>query len=368
MNLSHISVKRPITTIMVLLMVFLIGTVSLVKIPQDLFPDIQLPIALVMINYPNASPEEVETMITKPIEEQLAAVENLDSIYSLCSAGSSVTAVKFSTDTDMNFATLNMREKIALVQDYLPDEASDPIVMKMDMNAAPIMQIYISGDMSLTDLYNKIDGDVTNEFKRVDGVASVSLIGGIEEEVAINFDQERLNGYGLTLSAMSQMLSAENLNRPSGTISKGSTEVIVRTMGEFKNIEELAKYPITLPTREIINLQDISTISMQQKEQESISRVDGRTGIGVIITKQSVGNTVDVCKAVQKTLQKLEEKNPDLHFTIGFNQADFIQNAVSSVATSGITGAILAIILIFLFLRNFGSTMVMAISIPSSFL
>jgi len=353
---------------MVLLMVVLIGTVSLIQIPQDLFPNIQLPIALVMINYPNASPEEVETMITKPIEEQLAAVENLDTIYSLSSAGSSITAVQFSTDTDMNFATLNMREKIALVQDYLPDEASDPIVMKMDMNAAPIMQIYVSGDMPLTDLYNKIDGDLTNSFKRVDGVASVSLVGGIEQEVAVNFDQERLAGYGLTLSAVSQMLSAENLNRPSGAISKGSTEVIVRTIGEFKNVEELEKYPITLPTREIINLQDIASLSMQEKEQDSISRVDGRTAIGIIITKQSVGNTVDVCKSVESKLHALEKKNPDLHFTIGFNQADFIQNAVSSVANSAITGAILAVIVIFFFLRNFGSTMVIAISIPASFL
>ncbi len=368
MNLSHISVKRPITTVMVLLMVVLIGTVSLIQIPQDLFPNIQLPVALVMINYPNASPEEVETMITKPVEEQLAAVENLDSIYSLSSSGSSITAVQFSTDTDMNFATLNMREKIALVQDYLPDEASDPIVMKMDMNAAPVMQIYVSGDMPLTDLYNKIDGDLTNSFKRVDGVASVSLVGGIEQEVAVKFDQEKLTGYGLTLSSVSQMLAAENLNLPSGTISKGSTEVIVRTIGEFKNVEELSKYPITLPTREIISLQDISTLSMQEKEQTSISRVDGRTAIGIMITKQSVGNTVDVCKAIEKNLHKLEDKNPDLHFTIGFNQADFIQSAVSSVANSAISGAILAVIVIFLFLRNFGSTMVIAISIPASFL
>lgn len=368
MNLSHISVKRPITTIMVLLMVFLIGIVSVIGIPQDLFPEIQLPVALVMVTYPDASPEEVETMITKPIEQQLAAVENLDTLYSMSSAGSSVTVVKFSTETDMNFATLNMREKIALVQGFLPEEASDPIVMKMDMNAAPIMQIYISGDMSLSDLYNKVNGDVTNAFERVNGVASVSVTGGVEEEVAVNFDQERLSGYGLTLSTISQILAAENLNRPSGTISKGSTEVIVRTMGEFKSVEEVAQYPVTLPTREKIHIQDIATVSLQQQEQDSISRIDGQTAIGINITKQSTGNTVDVSKLVQKTIKTLEEKYPDLHFTIGFNQAEFIENAVSSVATSGITGAILAVIIIFLFLRNLGSTMVIAISIPTSFL
>lgn len=368
MNLSHISVKRPVTTIMVLLMVVLIGVVSLVGIPMDLFPDIELPVAIVMTTYPNASPEEVENMITEPLESQLAAVEDLDTLYSMSTAGSSVVLVKFSMGTDMNFATLNMREKVALAKGMLPDEATDPMVMKMDMNATPIMQIFISGDMSLSDLYNRVDGDVSDSFERVNGVASVTVSGGVEEEISVMFDQERLAGYGLTLASISQMLSAENLNRPSGTIDKGSTEVIVRTMGEFKSVEDIAQYPLTLPSREIIHLQDIATISQRYQDQDSISRIDGTGSIGIYITKQSTGNTVDVAKSVQKTIDNLREKNPDLTFTVGFDQSEFITSAVSSVANSAVTGAILAVIVIFLFLRNLGSTMVIAISIPTSFL
>lgn len=368
MNVSTISVKRPVTTVMLLMIVVLLGITSLIGIPMDLLPDMEIPVALVMVSYPNASPQEIETMITEPIEGQLATVEGLDELVSMTTAGSSVTMVQFETGTDMNFATLDMREKVSMIEDYLPENASEPMVLKMNMDSTPVMQVYVSGDMSLDRLYAKVDENVVSAFERSSGVASVSVTGGLETEIAITLEQERLLGYGLSLSSLSQMLAADNLNRPSGEISKGSTQLTVRTLGEFDSIEDVKRYPITLRTGEIVRLGDIATVVEGYQEQTSVSRIDGNIAIGLAVTKQSESNTVDVSKGILKTIKRLQATNPDLTFTVGMDQADFIQSAVSSVAQSAVSGAILAVIIIFLFLKNLSSTAVIAISIPTSFL
>lgn len=368
MNLSSISIKRPVATIMLMLMIVVVGITSLVGIPQDLFPKIEYPVALVMTTYGNASPEEVETMVTEPLEQALASVEGLDEMMSMSMPGSSIVMVQFQMDTDMNFATLNMREKIALVSSYLPDDVGDPTVFKMDMDAMPITQIYVSGDMSLSQLNNQIEDNVVNYFERVAGVASVTVIGGVEEEVAVEVSQEKLAGYGLSLAQIAQILAAENINMPSGDVSKGDTEIVVRTMGEFKSVDDIQNLPITLKDRSIVRLGDIATISDTYQEQESVSRIDEKTAIGIYISKQSDANTVSTSKAVVKEMERLQQKFPDLTFTVGFNQADFIENSISSVSQSAILGGLLAVFVVFLFLKNMRSTLVIALSIPVSLL
>ncbi|WP_312091868.1 efflux RND transporter permease subunit, partial [Aminipila sp.] len=363
MNLSSISIKRPIATIMLMLMVVVLGVAAVIGIPQDLFPKIEYPVALVMTTYSNASPEEVETMVTDPLEQALASVEGLDEMMSMSMPGSSIVMVQFQMDTDMNFATLNMREKIAMVESYLPDDAGDPTVMKLDLNAMPITQIYISGDMPLDQLNSQIEDNVLNYFERVAGVASVMAMGGVDEEIAIEISQDKLSGYGLSLGQIAQILVAENINMPSGDVSKGDTEIVVRTMGEFKSVDDIKNLPITLNDRSIVRLQDIASISDTYQEQESISRIDGKTAIGVFITKQSDANTVSTSNAVLKEMDKLKQKFPELTFTVGFNQADFIQNSINSVSESAIMGGLLAVLVVFLFLKNVRSTLVIALSI-----
>lgn len=368
MNLSKLAIKRPVACIMLMLIVVLVGSVSLFGLPRDLMPKMEFPVALVMVQYPNASPEEVETMITKPLEQSLATVEGLDEIISMTSQGTSVVLVQFQMDVDMNFATLNMREKIALITDFLPSEASDPMVMKMDMNAAPVMQVYVSGDLPLAELNQTIHDNLLSYFERTSGVASVNVYGGVTEEVSVNFDQERLSGYGLTLAQIGQMLAAENINMPSGNVLNGSNEIIVRTLGEFESIDDLKNLPIPLQDRSIVRLSDIATIENQYQDPSAISRVDGKTSIAITVTKQSDANTVNVSKDINKEILKLQKQYPDLNFVVGFDQADFINSSISSVAQSAILGALLAVVVIFLFLRNASTTMIIAISIPTSLL
>ncbi len=368
MNLSSLSIKRPVATIMLMLMVVVLGISSLVGIPQDLFPKIDYPVAIVMTTYNNASPEEVESMITDPVEQALASVEGLDEMMSMSMPGQSIVMVQFQMDTDLNFATLNMREKIAMVEGFLPSDAGDPTVLKMDLDSIPITQIYVSGDMSLNQLNNQIEDNVVNYLERVSGVASVDVIGGLEQEVSVEVSPDKLEGYGLSLAQLAQFLATENINMPSGDVSKGDTKIVVRTMGEFKSVDDIKNLPINLKDRSIIRLGDIATISDTYQEQESISRIDGKTAIGMFITKQSDANTVSTAKAVIKEIDALQKKFPSLTFTVGFNQADFIQNSITSVSQSAILGGLLAILVVFLFLKNMRSTLVIALSIPVSLL
>ena len=199
-SLAHLTIKRPVATIMIVLMVVVLGFSAVIDIPRDLMPNMELPMALVMTTYSNASPEEVETMVTSTLEASLAAVEDLNEMISYSMEGTSIVLVEFNYGTDMNFASLNMREKIALVSDYLPDTCSEPMVMKLDMNTLPTMQLYVSADMPLEELNALVENNVTNYFERASGVASVSVTGGVDEEISVVFNQESLANYGLTLS------------------------------------------------------------------------------------------------------------------------------------------------------------------------
>ncbi|MCL1809610.1 MAG: efflux RND transporter permease subunit [Clostridiales bacterium] len=365
---SNLAIRRPVATAMLTLMVAVVGISSLIGIPQDLFPRIQYPAAIVLTSYPNASPEEVENLVTKPLERVLASVENMDQIYSVTMQGQSIVMIEFRMDTDMNFATLNMRERIALVTRALPKDAGDPMVIKMDMNAMPIMQVYASGDMPMHQLNNEIENNVLTYFERTKGVASVRVTGSVSEEITLAFNPEKLTGYGINLAQISQILAAENINLPSGDVTKGSTEVIVRTIGEFKSVDDIKDLPVALMDRSIVRLADIATVTQGYADTDSITRIDGRTAIGIMITKQSDANTIEVSKSINKVIGSLHETFPDIHFSVGFDQADYIQNSLNSVARAAILGGLLAMLVVFLFLRNFRTTLVIAISIPVSLL
>lgn len=368
MNLSSVSIKRPVATIMLMLMVVVLGVFSFFSMPRDLMPKIEFPVALVMCSYENAAPQEVESMVTKPLELALASVEGLDSMFSITIQGQAIVAVQFDMDQDMNFATLNMREKIALVADYLPSTAGDPMVLKLDMNALPVSQIYVSSDLPLYELNQVLEDTVISKFERIGGVASVDVTGGIEEEITMIVDQEKLSSYGLNLSILSQILASENINMPSGNMTKGSKEVIVRTVGEFKSIEDMKNIPLVLPDHSILRLSDLGSIEEGIKDPDSITRIDGSTAIGIMITKQSDANVVNVSDSVGSLIKELEQEHPELSFVVGFDQADFINKSLNWVAQAALAGAILAIFVVFLFLLNIRSTLVIALSIPTSIL
>ena len=366
MNISKTSVMRPVSTIMLMLIIVVLGAVSFTKLPMDLYPKMELPYAMCLIQYPNAAPTEIENLVTKPVEQQMATVENIKGIYSYSMEGTSLVLCELTMGTDMDFATLDMREKIDMIKDYLPDKATEPLILAMDPTLMPIAQLYVFGDMSLEELNSLVEEEIIPAIERSEGVAAASGFGGTEKEISVKFDQERLAGYGLTLSDISQMLAAENINLPSGNVKQGAKELVVRTIGEFRSLDDVKRVPFVLPTREVVLLQDLATVEETIKDRTSIGRVNEVPAIGVSITKQSTANTVIVSDEVREVVEKLQAKHPELNFTFSFDQADYIRDSIANVAEAAVLGCILAVIVCFLFLRNIASTMIIAISIPTS--
>jgi len=353
---------------MIILMVVVVGIFSFINLPQALMPDFQLPFAIVMTNLPNASPEDVENLVTVPLESVLAAADNLYRFQSMSMEGQSVVMLEFHMGTDLDFATLDIRERVAMVSGVLPSDATEPMVLKLDMNAGPVMNIQISGDMSLSQLYNTVQNTFLTNFERAPGVANINVTGGLTEEISVALNPETLAGFGLSVSQIQQMLAAENINLPSGEVTRGSTEVIVRTVGEFGSVDDIRNFPIPLMDRSVVRLQDIASITQGYRERTTLNRMNGETSVGLSITAQSDANVVDVSNAIHRVISNLETQFPEFTFRISFDEAEFIQQSLSSLSRAAIVGGILAIFIIFLFLRNFRTTLVIAISVPVSLL
>lgn len=366
MNISKMSVKRPVTTLMFMLIAILIGFVSLGLLPIDLYPKMDIPVAIVSVSYSGVGPEEIETLVTKPLEKSVATVSNLKKVTSFSREGTSIIVVEFEYGTDMDFATLQMREKVDLVKGALPDDASSPMVLKIDPNAQAIINLGVSSDMDLAKLQSLVEDDLQSRFERIEGVASVDISGGDKNEVSIKVDQEKLSGYNLSLNQIKNTLRSENLNLPGGNVNKGDKEILVRTVGEFKNIDEIKNIPISLRTGQTIKLSDIAKVELGYQDKDTLSRVNGKNSIGVSITKQSSANTVKVAEKILKEVDNISAEYSQIDIIVGTDQSEFINKSISNVTSNAIIGGLLSVIILFLFLRNIRSTFIVGIAIPIS--
>ncbi|WP_129596143.1 efflux RND transporter permease subunit [Anaerophilus nitritogenes] len=366
MNISKTSVKRPVTTLMFMLIAVLLGIVSLTLIPIDLYPEMEIPVAIVSVNYSGAAPEEIETLITKPIEQSVATVSKLKKIYSYSREGSSIVVAEFESSANMDMASLEMREKVDLIKKMLPDDASTPMVLKIDPNAQAIIQLGISSDLEEGKLQTLVEDEIVSRFERIDGVASVDTYGGNEQEVKIKINQEKLSGYELSLSQIQNILRSENMNLPGGKVKNGSKELLIRTTGEFKSIDDIKNIPIILKNGDIIKLSDISSVSLDYKEKESLIRVNNKNSIGISIKKQSIANTVTVAKKILEEMEIVKKDYSQIDITVGVDQSEFINNSIDNVTKNALFGGVLAVVILYLFLRNIRSTFIVGIAIPVS--
>ncbi len=364
MNLSSLSVKRPVTTVMLILIVVVLGFVSFTRLAIDLFPNIEVPVAIVNTTYSNVAPAEIETMITRPIEEVVGTVENIDSIQSMTMEGSSIVVVLFNYGTDMQYSTLKIREKVDMIKPYLPEGASDPMVMQYDINAQPIMQIGVSGS-NLTTLKEYAETTLKTGLEQIAGVASISVSGGYENYISIKVHTEKLNGYGLSMDTLAQMLAAENINLPAGSVNKGDKELLVRTVGEFDSIDQIKDTKITLKTGSVIQLSDVADINLSNKELETISKINGKPAVSLSIQKQSGTNTVNVADKVREKVEALNMES-DYDIDIIVDLSVYIKRSISQVGNNAIIGGVLAVLVLFIFLRNVRSTIIIGLSVPIS--
>ena len=363
---SRLCIRKPVTTIMVTLMVFIAGILSYTSLDQALMPDMDLPIAVVATTYVGASPEEIENLISKPLEEGMGSIANVDTITSYSAANMSMVLLQFVDGTDIDMAAVDMRDKLDQIKSTLPDGANDPMVVKMDINAMPIMLGVRAENLDLNSLHEMLEDNVVNRLERIEGVASVGLNGGIEREIRVTIDPAKLAGYGLTTNTISGMLAAENMNLPSGSLAQGDTTVAIRTIGEFTTLQDIQNLPIPTSTGAVVHLSDVARVEEVEADRSGFSYINGDKGIIITVDKQSTANLVKVSDALKAEIEDLQEAYPELEIYMLTDTAEYIEMSLSNITETAFLAAIIAFFVLFLFLKNAVTAGIIAVSIPTS--
>ncbi len=375
MSLPETSIKRPVTTLMAYTAVFLFGIISLSRLSQELFPPISYPQLSVVTPYENAAPEEIETLITKPIEEAVGGISGLRKVSSTSREGVSLVVVEFGWNQSMDFASLAVREKIDLIKERLPRDASEPVVIKFNPFELPVMSISISSaertPVQLKELSKKWFKD---EIEKIQGVASAGISGGLEEQILVDVDQSKLQAAGVSINEVSDAVGQANLNYPGGTIKESFYEYLVRTLGEFKHVDEVGQIPVRRddklqkkdprrspeeedPTNRLVLLKDVADVRRTVKDRTSYSRFNGRENVTIAIQKQASANAIKVAGDIKKKLAELQEQLPkDIHVDIIYDQSKFISEALNGVTDSAVQGGMLAFLVLVIFLRDVKSS------------
>ncbi|MGI6031307.1 MAG: efflux RND transporter permease subunit [Eubacteriales bacterium] len=360
-------IKRPVTVLMVMFIVLMLGGVSLSQMKLDLMPKMEIPVAIVYTSYSGAGPEEVENLVTKTIEGAVANVENVDTIMSSSSEGTSMVMIQFVDDTNMDNATNWLREGVDMVKGYLPEGADNPTIMKLNMNSMPIAMMTIqSENLDANELKALVEDKIESRLESQEGVASVDLYGGSEKEIVVELDQDRMEGLGLEMSTVSQILAAENTNIPGGSVDYGDKTYTISSKLQMKSLEDVKETPISLPSGTVIQLQDIANVQERQKDVSSYSRVNGEECIMLSVTKASDANTVEAVNNIKKELESINSDYKELTCEMVNDQAEYIELVIGGLVQNIFLACGLAIFILFIFLKNVGLTAVIGVSIPMS--
>ncbi len=367
MSVSKQTLEHPVLTLIVFVLLGIMGVFTIKNVAISLFPDVDSPYITVRTTYTNAGPESVEKSVTKILEGQLVSVSGLKNITSTSSEGSSSISLEFNYGTDLDETTNDVRDKISRVTRNLPDDAGTPTIFKMDSNAFPIMRLAVRGNRSNDDLKLIAEDTIVDLFEQINGVAEASVFGGREKIVRVDISQNRLSAYGLTMTNVSSALSKQNLELGGGKITEGSHDYSIRTTGEFSSIEQINSVIITNINGYDVRLSDIGRAYLGYKDKTTDVLINGEPGIYVGITKQSGKNTVTVAKAVREKIPEVEAVLPsDVSIEVIQDQSTSINDTINTLLESAYTGLILAVVILFLFLKSGKSTLIIAISIPLS--
>ena len=350
-------------TILLYILVVVFGFYSFQNLPLALMPSMEVPAAVVYATYPGAGPEDIEQQVTKKLEGAVAGLSGLDTLQSTSSENMAMLVIQFTNHTDMDQAMTDLRDKVAQVKSQLPDDASDPTVMSIDIDSMPVVSVALRGN-DLASLQSIAEDEIQPALERLDGVASVDISGGYEQEIAVHTDASRLKGYNLTISSIGQQLGADNIAIPGGDLDNGSQTLAVRTDGEYSSIDDVKNALISLPAGGTVRLSQIADVSMQPKDQDAISKVDGEECIILSVNKQSGSNTVQIAELAKAEFDSLLKSNDSLQWNIVMDQSDYINMTVDNAIQNIWMGVLFAAIVLFLFLRDFGATMAVTIAMP----
>lgn len=366
MRISRFAVHRPIFTIMVVLIAVILGVISLIRLPVDLMPDISYPTLSISCNYENASPEEIEELITRPIEEAMSAVPGAEEVSSISMEGRGTVRVTFSWGTDLDAAANDIRDRLDRVIPRLPDDADRPRLRKFDLANFPILILGISSNLDPVQLRLIIEDQVKYRLERVPGVAAVDIWGGLEREIHVNIEADKVKALGVPLDQIIRRIREGNINIPAGTINHGNLEVTVRTSGEYSSLDQIRDTVVAIRENVPIQLGEIAEVEDSWRKVTRIVRINGVPGLRLSVNKQSGKNTVEVARGVHKELELITRDIPHIEIIPIIDTSDYIQRSIANVGSSAVYGGILAVFVLLLFLRNLNSTFIIATAVPVS--
>ncbi len=404
-TIFRVTTERPVAILMVVIGVFVFGLISYQELPLNLMPEMTYPSLTVRTEYPGTAPEEVEATISRPIEQALGIVDNLVTISSISKAEQSDVILEFTWDTDMNKATADVREKLDQVM--LPLDAKRPIILRYDPSLDPIMRIGLYGDAGLTYLRYLAEEEIKRALETIDGVAAVKVKGGLEEEIRVELDEQKLALIGMDIQTVRERLAEENINMAGGKLKEGETEYLVRTLNEFRSVKEIENIVIGRWNGVELKVKDVGRVLRTSKERQVITRIGGKESVEIEIYKEADANIVEVARRIKNRLygtpqqrafvarmQKAKETKttkfnrdrdrrkgllvkqmtnfityglpPGIHIKTLSDQSIFIENSINDVKKTAIQGGLLAILILFIFLRKLSPTVIIGISIPLS--
>lgn len=366
MQISHVAVDRPVFTALFTCLILVLGIIALTRLPVDLMPDITEPRISITTTYENASPEETEELITRPIEEVVSSVTGVEEVDSISGEGQSRVTVAFAWGTDIDSVSNDIRDRLDRIYASLPEKADRPSLRKFNPSEFPVLILGTSSRLDPLKLRYIIEEQVLHRLERAPGIAAVSAVGGKEREIHVNLYSEKLKALKLSANTIVSAIQTGNLNLPAGSIYRGRLDVRIRTPGLYISLDEIRNTTIAVVNGAPIRIRDIGTVEDAWKEETNYVMVNGKSGLIIRVNKQSGANTVEVVKGVMKEVAQINREMPEIEIVPIINSAKYIENAIRNLSQAAMFGGCFAVLVLLLFLRNIRSTFVVAISIPIS--
>ncbi|MDR1428959.1 MAG: efflux RND transporter permease subunit, partial [Spirochaetaceae bacterium] len=377
MSFAKAAVSRPTTVFIIFALLVALGGFALVNLPIDLYPEINPPYLVVVTSYSGAGPEEVERTVTRVLEAALSSASGLEQLNSTSSKGSSMVIMEFTYGTDLADASNSVRDALERTRNYMPTGSDSPMIFKFDPSMIPIMGLMVTGNRNPEELRELTEDTIVPRIEQTPGVATASAMGGREKIIRIEIPQNRLEAYGLTVSSLQQTLASQNMQVAAGTITENGISYLLTTMGEYTSLEQMRNTVISYKSPQVVSgvpelprqvyLRDLADVFEGYRDETSSVYVNGQPAVMMMVQKQSGKNSVQTAKDLRERLTRMSRELPqDIHISEIFNTTDQIESSVNQVISTAVSGAVLAILILFLFLRSIKPTLIIGISIPIS--
>jgi HAE1 family hydrophobic/amphiphilic exporter-1 len=366
-SLPEFSIKRPVTVLMATLVAVLLGGIAFVRLPVDLMPEMVYPTLSIRAEYPGVAPEEMENLVSRPLEEAFSSAPGVEEITSTSTEGSSSIRVSFTYGTNLDEAANELRIRLDRRRNALPEDMEPPVMYKYDMSQFPIMFLTVAADdMDPRELRHFVEKQIQYRLERVNGVAQFTIRGGLRREIHVDLDLEKLRALNLSVADVVRVVREENLNRPVGPVREGRFEVLLRTQGEFQNLDQIRNLVVASRGSVPVYMRDIALIEDSHEEVRQMVSVDGQPAVRLFVYKQSGANTVEVADNVWEEVARIHRDYPNIHISATGDTSDYIKAAINNVKSSTVQGGALAVLVLLLFLRSFSSMLVIGVAIPIS--